>query len=190
MAKKEYSFLKERHEERKKEYNKTKKLFSLAQRDFRKSRSEFNWKSSLMTVSKKFKIILKDKTELSAQLIALSKNHDLALLKTNGYKTPYVKLSEFQSITQGMNVYAIGSPVGLKDIVTSGVVSSVGGEYVFTDTQILPGNSGGPLLSEAGRVLGVNVAKTAEFVSAEGFGIAIRVDVVKREFKKHFGKLE
>lgn len=170
---------------RKREYRAIKKEFDAKYRAFRKARSEFNWKSSVAVVSKQFKVTLKDETELSARLIEVCKKHDLALLKIDGYKTPFLAIDKTSNIYQGLKVYAVGSPYGLRDAVTSGIITRIDDKYIITDAQILPGNSGGPLLDEEGFVLGVNTLKTATAIDGQGFGLAIPIDVARREFKKY-----
>ncbi len=128
-----------------------------------------------------FKIILKDNSEFDADLIATGQDIDLALLKLYGYKTPYLKPGNGYA-PQGQTVYAIGSPAGLKDSVSSGVISGTEGYFLKTDAKIYPGNSGGPLVDQNGKVLGVNTLKaiTHKF---EGLGFAIRMSAAIREFK-------
>ena len=81
-----------------------------------------------------------------------------------------------------MRVFAIGSPLGLRDAVTSGVITRVEDDYIVTDATILPGSSGGPLLTESGELIGINTLKVAETISAEGFGAAIPMSTIKKEF--------
>jgi S1-C subfamily serine protease len=86
---------------------------------------------------------------------------------------------------QGQVVYAIGSPMGLNNTVTSGIFSAyrkkVGTDeiYLQTDAAINPGNSGGPLVDARGDVLGVN---TMILSNTEGIGLAIPIEVVLEEF--------
>lgn len=81
----------------------------------------------------------------------------------------------------GQNVYAIGSPLKLNNSVTSGVVSNNRGDFIQTNAEIYPGNSGGPLVTEDGRVVGINTMKkiTNKF---EGLGFAIKFSRVRSEF--------
>ena len=169
---------------RKQHYNKMKTQFDKRKRVFTKERSNFNIKSSMANVTKTFKIILKNETELTARLIAVSKEHDLALLKLDKHTTPYIKINK-QRVHQTMEVYAVGSPLGIRDSVTSGIITGTKEGYVLTDTKILPGNSGGPLLSKDGEAIGVNTARVSQFVNSEGLGIAIPMKIAKKEFAKY-----
>ena len=87
-------------------------------------------------------------------------------------------LNEFQ----GMSVFAVGSPLGLADAMTKGVVTRVRRDHIMTDAKILPGNSGGPLITEDGKVIGINTLKLARNADAEGFGLAIPVRVASQQF--------
>src|SRR5580658_10132710 len=101
---------------------------------------------------------------LDAKLVGIHKDSDLALLKIDQKNLPTLELGSARRIHQGQLVFAIGSPEGLQNSVTMGVVSSVGRQpdpdhpmvYIQTDAPINPGNSGGPLIDMDGYVLGVN----------------------------------
>ena len=146
---------------------------------------ELKRKMSLANTTNTFKVILKDNTELKAKLLKLSPNYDLALLQlTEDYKTPFIKnMSHF---TQAMDVYAIGSPLGFKDYVTKGIIMGQEDGYIVTDTQLLPGNSGGPLITPEGLVVGVNTAvyRVNDNIGSEVFGYAIPVSIIEKEFFK------
>lgn len=152
-------------------------------KEYDKKRYSFSVNSSLATLSRSFKITLKDNTKTQAKLIKLAKDADLALLKIDYCKSPYLKLDKSVQPYQGMNIFAIGSPLGLKDHVTAGIVTNVTDGDINTDAQVLPGNSGGPLVTPKGEVIGVNTLKvSAESSHAEGFGIAIPVNVIVQNF--------
>ncbi len=176
-----YENLKAEYEDRKQFYNKTKPKFDKKKRAFNKEYSNFNIKSSMANVTKNFKIILKNEKTLSARLIAVSEEYDLALLKLDKHITPYIKTNKLR-VHQTMVVYAVGSPLGITDSVTSGIITGIKDDYVLTDTKILPGNSGGPLLNEEGAAIGVNTARVSEVINAEGLGIAIPIAIAYKEF--------
>ncbi|MCG6861273.1 MAG: serine protease [Chromatiaceae bacterium] len=133
----------------------------------------------------RFEIILKDGTELVADLLEVSDDQDLALLKLDGYRTPFLNMDPSQQLSQGVRVFAIGNPLGMQDAVTSGVVTQITPEYLLTDTQILPGSSGGPLILESGEVIGINVSRqvaagTSKY--AAGFGKVIPIALALQSF--------
>lgn len=158
-----------------------KKDFYGKKETYEKEKSDYFWKTSRANRALNFTVVLKDKSEQTAYLAAVSQNHDLALLKVDGCKTPYLKPGRLDQLSQGEKVYAIGSPMGLEDSVSAGVISGYDGHYLRTDAKIYPGNSGGPLVNQKGEVIGVNTLKeiTHKF---EGLGFAITMDAAIKEF--------
>lgn len=156
------------------------------EKEFRETRNNFSMNSNISIVANSFAIILKDNTKTSAQLVQIAKDEDLALLKIDRCKAPFLTLNQSIQPHQGMNIYAIGSPLGLKDHVTAGIVTNVGEDGINTDAQILPGNSGGPLITPEGEVIGVNTLKvSAGNPNSEGFGIAIPAKIILNKFSKY-----
>lgn len=156
-----------------------------ASRRLRTNKVEFEVKSTRSTLARDFPIVLKDRTRLRAHLVSVSEDQDLALLKLDGHATPTLATDPDGRLSQGQPVYAIGSPMGMSDAMTSGVVTRIDADNIYTDAQLLPGNSGGPLIDAEGRVRGVNVAKRVqggESAYTQGFGMAIPIGLVLREF--------
>jgi S1-C subfamily serine protease len=141
--------------------------------------------------ARKHKIYLIDRTELIVYGADVSRHRDLALLKLNGYKCPYITPIDARQLADGSQVYAIGSPMGFMHSVTSGICSgkrrSGDTYYIQTNAQISPGNSGGPLITEDGYVVGINTLKFID-VAAEGLGFAISINTAFDEFKASLGK--
>ena len=160
-----------------------KNQFREKRESYEREKRDFQHKTSLADRTMNFTITLKDNSEQDAYLVAVSETTDLALLKIDGRKTPALKLGRLDQVTQGETVYAIGSPVGLRDSVSSGVISGFDGFFLKTDAKIYPGNSGGPLLNQRGEVIGINTLKeiTHKF---EGLGYAISTDAALREFRE------
>jgi hypothetical protein len=158
-----------------------KKDFLGKKETYEKEKSDYFWKTYRADRTLNFTIVLKDNSEQNAHLAAVSQNNDLALLKVDGCKTPFLKPGRLAQLSQGEKVYAIGSPAGLQDSVSAGVISGYDGYYLRTDAKIYPGNSGGPLVNQRGEVIGVNTLKeiTHKF---EGLGFAITMDIAIREF--------
>lgn len=132
------------------------------------------------------KIILADGSEHSANYLLVSENHDLALMSLYGQDRKYLSPPpDSVRLRQGDKVYTVGSPVGLRQTVTSGIFSGYrkdtreGKLYLQTDAAINPGNSGGPLIDEQGYVLGVT---TMILQDTEGIGFAIPIKIVFEEF--------
>jgi len=133
---------------------------------------------------------------LEAKLIGIHKESDLALLKVDQKNLPTLELGGARRVHQGQLVLAIGSPEGLQNSVTMGVVSSVGRQpdpdrpmvYIQTDAPINPGNSGGPLIDMDGYVLGINTLILSQGGGSEGLGFAIPariVGFVYQSLRKH-----
>jgi serine protease Do len=124
---------------------------------------------------------------LDARIIGIHKESDLALLKVEGTNFPTLSLANHRPVHQGELVLAMGSPEGLQNSVTMGVVSSVGRQadptkpfvYIQTDAPINPGNSGGPLVDIDGYVIGINTFILSSGGGSEGLGFAIPSQIVR-----------
>src|SRR5215469_7773619 len=121
-----------------------------------------------------------------ARIIGVTREIDLALLKVDVPKLPALRIAPYRNVRQGEVVLAFGSPEGLRNSVTLGVVSSVARQtdpdspmvYIQTDAPINPGNSGGPLVNVDGEVIGVNTFILSQSGGNEGLGFAIPSGVV------------
>src|SRR5246500_3385306 len=128
---------------------------------------------------------------LEAKLLGTHKQSDLALLKIEATNLPSVHLRNDVRVHQGELVLAIGSPEGLRDSVTMGVVSSVARQpdpdnpmvYIQTDAALNPGNSGGPLVDVDGNVVGINTLIFSKGGGSEGLGFAIPAEIVSFDYQ-------
>jgi serine protease Do len=128
------------------------------------------------------KVILHDKTQYDAEIIGTDPVTDLALIKIKKNNLMPLKFGSSSKTKVGSWVVAIGSPFGLEQTVTAGIVSAKGriigsgpyDDFIQTDASINPGNSGGPLLNLKGEVIGIN---TAIIRSGQGIGFAIPSDL-------------
>jgi serine protease Do len=113
--------------------------------------------------------------------VGLTTELDLAVLKVDDPKLPALPLATYSQVRQGEMVFAFGSPNGLRNSLTQGVVSAVARQivpdspqiYVQTDAPINPGNSGGPLVNIRGEVVGVNTFILSQSGGSDGLGFAI-----------------
>jgi S1-C subfamily serine protease len=167
----------------KKDLKARKEEFLDKKEDYEKGKQDFFSKTSEADQAAKFTVILKDNSEHQAYLVAVSQKADLALLKLKRCKTPCLKPGKTDNITQGEKAYAIGSPIGLNDSVSSGIISGYDGDYIRTDARIYPGNSGGPLIDDKGKVIGINTLKVITY-KFEGLGFAIKINTALREFSQ------
>jgi serine protease Do len=107
-------------------------------------------------------VTLTDKREFKAKIVGADKRTDVAVVKIDATGLPAVKVGDVSRLKAGEWVMAIGSPFGLENTVTAGIVSAKQrdtGDYlpfIQTDVAINPGNSGGPLINMRGEVVGIN----------------------------------
>jgi serine protease Do len=136
---------------------------------------------------------------VNARIVGVARDIDIAVLKVEGVKLPALPLASFRRLHQGEVVFAFGSPEGLRNTVTMGVISAVARQtdldspmvYVQTDAPINPGNSGGPLVNVDGEVVGVDTFILSESGGNEGLGFAIPSSVVNVAYHqlRQFGHL-
>lgn len=179
-----------RHKVENREYEKTYRKAKKDRHEFRDRKTSLTRRGLNSSVARNFTIIFKDKSTAKAQLVKISNEQDIAVLKLSGYITPFLKYDASVNPFQAMKVYAIGSPLGKNDLVTSGIVTHVAEEEVITDATILPGNSGGPLVDKDGNLIGVNTLKVTQGSSGaggDGLGVAIPMRDVFDEFGAVFG---
>lgn len=185
VAQREYAVYRERYQQDKLYLDDFLTRFNDNEQKFQRQRSDFNFSSSLANVTQVFELILKDNTRLQASLIKVSERDDLALLKVNACRSPFLTLAT-TGLSQGEVVHAIGSPLGLRDQVTKGTVTHISAKGIMTDAQILPGNSGGPLIDDKGSVVAVNTMKIAKgSVLNKGIGVSIHAIKIPDNFSSY-----
>jgi len=127
---------------------------------------------------------LSNEKEYKAEVVGRDVNTDLALIKIDAKGLTALKMGDSETLEVGSWVVAIGSPFGLEQTVTAGIVSAKGriigsgpyDDFIQTDASINPGNSGGPLLNLKGEVIGINTAIVAR---GQGIGFAIPIDMAE-----------
>ena len=131
-------------------------------------------------------VTLTDKREMRGKVIGSDRRTDVALVKIEGERLPTLEVGDSTKLRVGEWVIAIGSPFGLDNTVTAGIVSAKSrdtGDYlpfIQTDVAVNPGNSGGPLLNMSGQVVGINsqiYSRTGGFM---GISFAIPIDEAMR----------
>ncbi len=131
-------------------------------------------------------VTLTDKREFKARLIGADKRTDVAVVKIEATGLPAVKIGDVSRLKVGEWVMAIGSPFGLENSVTAGIVSAKQrdtGDYlpfIQTDVAINPGNSGGPLINMRGEVVGINSQIYSRSGGYMGISFAIPMDEAVR----------
>lgn len=131
-------------------------------------------------------VTLTDKREFKARIIGADKRSDVAVVKIEASGLPAVKIGDINRLKVGEWVMAIGSPFGLENTVTAGIVSAKQrdtGDYlpfIQTDVAINPGNSGGPLINMRGEVVGINSQIYSRSGGFQGISFAIPIDEAMR----------
>lgn len=133
------------------------------------------------------KVVLPSVGTLDARVLGTDRESDLALLKVTANGLPILPYAPAASLRQGDLVLAIGSPMGLRNSVSLGVVSAVARTvsetnpltYIQTDASINPGNSGGALVDTEGRLVGINTFIFTQSGGNEGLGFAIPAPIVR-----------
>lgn len=145
----------------------------------------------------KIEATLNDGQVLTASLVGIDPQTDLAILKLEGKDFPFIKLGNSELLEIGEWVVAIGSPFQLEASVTVGVVSAKGRQglrisdyedFIQTDAAINPGNSGGPLLNLNSEVVGINTAIVSRSGGYMGIGFAIPSNMAKNIMEQLISK--
>lgn len=130
----------------------------------------------------------RDRREFTARVVGSDRDTDIALLKVDATGLPTVALGDSDRLKPGQWVLAIGSPFGLEETVTAGIVSSVGRTlgndqryvpFIQTDVAINRGNSGGPLFNLAGEVVGINSQIFSTSGGSIGLSFSIPINTAK-----------
>lgn len=131
-------------------------------------------------------VTLTDKREFKAKIIGADKRSDVAVVKIDANGLPAIKVGDVSRLRVGEWVIAIGSPFGLENTVTAGIVSAKQrdtGDYlpfIQTDVAINPGNSGGPLINMRGEVVGINSQIYSRSGGSMGISFSIPMDEAVR----------
>jgi serine protease Do len=134
---------------------------------------------------------LYNQKEYKAKVIGKDKETDIAIIKINSNGLKPAKIGDSDKIEVGDWVIAVGSPFGLEQTVTQGIISAKGriigagpyDDFLQTDAAINPGNSGGPLINLDGEVIGINTAITSRSGGYEGIGFSIPINMAKKIYE-------
>ena len=131
-------------------------------------------------------------TILEAKIVGVDRETDVAVLKIEATDLAFLTLGNSRELRQGQLVMAFGSPLGLQNSASLGVVSAAARQikqdspmiYIQTDASINPGNSGGPLVDMSGRVVGLNTMILSQSGGSEGIGFAIPSDTLRNVYNQ------
>lgn len=142
----------------------------------------------VITNPKNITVVTYGGTEYQASVLGINEDEDIAVLVVENVSFPYLTIADISTMKTGDDIYAIGAPKGMAYTLTKGGVSAkermIGNKsYIQIDAAINEGNSGGPLLNDAGQVLGMNTLKMSD---SEGIGLAIPVNRIC-EYLKSLG---
>lgn len=138
--------------------------------------------------SDEIKITLPDRKTFRGILVGADPKTDIAILKIDASDLPTLKWGDSDTLQVGEFVLAIGSPYGLSNTVTMGIISAVGRanvgiadyeDFIQTDAAINPGNSGGPLVNIKGELIGINTAIFSRTGGYQGIGFAVPCNMVR-----------
>ncbi len=154
--------------------------------------------------AQKIKVILNDKREFEARLIGTDPLTDIALLKIDAKELPFLTYGDSNELRLGEWVLAVGNPFNLTSTVTAGIVSARARNlgmnsdqmavesFIQTDAAVNPGNSGGALVNQQGKLVGINSAIASQTGSYSGYSFAVPVTIVKKVVSdlKEFGEVQ
>ena len=142
--------------------------------------------------AEQIEVTLNDKRSFAAKIVGTDPSSDLAVLKIEMNKLPFLVYGNSDSLAIGEWVLAVGNPFNLTSTVTAGIVSAkarniniLGGgtsveSFIQTDAAVNPGNSGGALVNTRGELVGINAAIASNTGSYAGYSFAIPVNIVKK----------
>jgi len=146
-------------------------------------------------------VTLNDKKVYTAKVIGADPTNDIALIKIEAKKLPYIIFGDSDAAKVGEWVLAVGNPYNLTSTVTAGIISAKGRDlagnvnidsFIQTDAAVNPGNSGGALVNTRGELIGINTAISSQTGSFIGYSFAVPSNIAKKvvEDLMEFGKVD
>jgi serine protease Do len=138
--------------------------------------------------AEEIRVTLSDKREFKGTIVGTDVMTDIGVIKIDAENLPTIQLGNSDKLRVGETVLAIGSPYGLSQTVTMGIVSAVGRanvgiadyeDFIQTDAAINPGNSGGALVNVKGELVGINTAIFSTSGGYQGIGFAVPINMAK-----------
>lgn len=126
-----------------------------------------------------------DHRTYKAVVVATSTVHDLAILHIARRNTPFFEFAS--DVRRGEDIYVLGSPLGITDVVTQGIIAKLDGDDIILDCGVLPGNSGGPVINTRHELVGVAIAGYVVMLGTTHLNIAQSLDAVVDFVEKTLG---
>jgi|GEM_PF-4345616 predicted Zn finger-like uncharacterized protein len=163
--------------------------YSRSKPEYDKRKKEYKQRIEIYEKLTKVEAIFLNKKTLSVSVLSISGTHDVALLKCDSYEITSIAPAEKSQCSVGDRVYAIGNPLGnMIHSVSSGILSAWvefnGKQWIQTDTTMNHGNSGGPLIKEDGKVIGISTCGLLG-KDIENLNFAIPIDTALQEFSNY-----
>ena len=159
--------------------------------------------SHVINNAKEIEVVLNDKRTYTAKMLGEDPDSDLALLKIEETKLPFLRFDNSNNLKVGEWVLAVGNPYNLNSTVTAGIISAKsrkinilnnGGieSFIQTDAAINSGNSGGALVNTSGKLIGINTAIQSKTGSFTGYGFAIPSNMAEKIINdlKNYGEVQ
>lgn len=136
--------------------------------------------------AERIEVTMYDQREYKARVVAISPVHDLAMIHIDKLNTPYFRLAK--SVERGETIFVLGSPLGLSNILTTGVVAHLAGDALYLDCSVLPGNSGSAVFNQKGELVGVANAVFIVMLGTTHLSVAQGLDAVLFFLLSVFGR--
>jgi S1-C subfamily serine protease len=182
VAQREYDDMQSRYKSREQDYIREQRRYRKLNETLISESSGLSFKISTTNMARRFKIFLKDGSMQWAHLLRIHERSDLALLQVRVAETPFILPSFGGLVSQGMTVFAIGSPGRGRDVINKGIVTGIQGDLVLNDISLASSNSGAPLITEWGDVVGIASARLAAENDRENGGISRHIEAIFRAF--------
>lgn len=122
-------------------------------------------------------VVTFDQHHYQATIVSTATVHDLALIHIDRTDTAYFEPAD--KVVRGETIFILGSPLGLTDTLSTGIVAHLDGDLMFVDCAALPGNSGGPVFNKDGEMVGVLTAGMIAMMGTTHLNVAQGLDAVK-----------
>lgn len=125
----------------------------------------------------RMEVLTSDHSVYTASFVAKSNAQDLALVRIDRHNTPFFRLAD--TIVRGEHIFVLGSPMGETSVLSQGFIAKLAGDFMVIDASVVPGNSGGPVYDDSGRLVGIAVAVFVSDYGMTHLGVVESTDAVR-----------